>query len=343
MRLLVTGGAGFIGANFIHYWLKKYPKDQIINLDKLTYAGNLENLKKVEDNSNYQFVKADICDKKMVNKVMKNIDIVVHFAAESHVDRSILGPAVFIQTNVVGTQVLLNAALKNKVKRFHHCSTDEVFGSLKLGSKEKFSEKSNYQPNSPYSASKAGSDHLVRAWFKTYGLPVTISNTSNNYGPYQFPEKFIPLAITNILEGKKVPIYGPGNQVRDWLYVEDHCRGIDLILNKGKVGEIYCIGGLTDDIPNVEVAKKIAKILDKGEEVLEHVKDRPGHDVRYGLDWTKTKKDLGYKPKYDFETYLGKTIQWYKDNKDWWKRVKSGEYKEYYDKQYKEQVRTLLN
>ena len=341
MKILVTGGAGFIGANFIHYWLKKYPKDQIINLDKLTYAGNLENLKKIEDNPNYHFIKGDICDEKIVNQAMKNIDTVIHFAAESHVDRSILGPAVFIQTNIVGTQVLLSAALKHKVKRFHHCSTDEVFGSLKLGSEEKFTERSNYQPNSPYSASKAGSDHLVRAWHKTYGLPVTISNTSNNYGPYQFPEKFIPLAITNILEGKKIPIYGPGNQIRDWLYVEDHCLGIDLILQKGKIGEMYCVGGLTDDIPNIEVAKKIAQILNKGEGVLEHIKDRPGHDVRYAIDWTKAKEDLGYKPEYDFDTYLEKTVLWYKENQDWWKRVKSGQYKNYYHKQYKEQVRTL--
>ena len=343
MRLLVTGGAGFIGANFIHYWLKKHPKDKIVNLDKLTYAGNLENLKSIEKNPNYQFVKGDICDEEIVGNVMKGIDIVVHFAAESHVDRSILGPAVFVKTNVLGTQVLLSAALKHKVKRFHHCSTDECFGSLKLGSKEKFSESSNYKPNSPYSASKAGSDHLVRAWFKTYGLPVTISNTSNNYGPYQFPEKFIPLTITNILESKKAPIYGPGNQVRDWLYVEDHCRAIDLILSKGKLGELYCVGGLTDDIPNFEIAKKIAKILDEDESVLKHVKDRPGHDLRYAIDWTKAQKELGYKPKYDFETYLEKTIEWYKNNKSWWKKVKSGEYKKYYDKQYKEQVRTLLS
>ncbi len=330
MKLLITGGAGFIGSNFILYWLKNYLEDEIINLDKLTYAGNLENLKTVEENSHYHFVKGDICDGELIARVIKGVDLVVHFAAESHVDRSILASKVFIKTNVLGTQVLLQAALKAKVKRFHHVSTDEVFGSLKLGSEEKFSEGSNYQPNNPYSATKAGSDHLVRAWFKTYGLPVTISNTSNNYGPFQFPEKFIPLAITNILEGKKLPVYGRGNQVRDWLYVEDHCRAIDLILKEGKLGEMYCIGGLTDDISNLKVAKEIVRILGKDESVINHVKDRPGHDVRYAIDWSKAKKELGYQPKYDFGTYLEKTVRWYKKNRTWWKRVKTGEYKDYY-------------
>lgn len=334
MKLLVTGGAGFIGANFVHYWLKKHPQDDVVNLDALTYAGNLENLRAAEDNPHYQFIKGDICDGKVVDQAMEGVDTVVHFAAETHVDRSIMNPAVFVKTNVVGTQVLLAAAVKYKVKRFHHVSTDEVFGTLQLSSSEKFSENTLYQPNSPYSASKAGSDHLVRAWYKTYGLPVTITNCSNNFGPYQFPEKLIPLAITNILEGKKVPIYGDGNQVRDWLYVEDHCRAIDLILEKGKIGETYCIGGMTEDVSNLEVVKRIAKILGRTEEVIEYVKDRPGHDVRYALDWSKAKKELGYAPQFSFDEYLEKTVSWYQENKDWWQRVKSGEYKEYYQKQY---------
>ncbi len=341
MKLLVTGGAGFIGANFILYWLKKYPQDKIVNLDKLTYAGNLENLKSVEANPQYTFIKGDICDEKIVNQAMKDIELVIHFAAESHVDRSILGPAVFVKTNMVGTQVLLDAALKHKVKRFHHVSTDEVFGSLKLDSKGKFTELSPLQPNSPYAASKAGSDCLVRAWWKTYGLPVTVTNTSNNFGPYQFPEKFISLTITNLLENKPVPIYGNGQQVRDWLYVEDHCRAIDLVLKKGKVGEYYLIGGLTDDINNLEVAKMICQILGKNEKLLEQVKDRPGHDVRYALDWTKAKKELGYQPQFDFETYLKKTVRWYQDNQSWWQKVKSGEYQKYYQKQYRDKFKSL--
>ena len=334
MRLLVTGGAGFIGANFIHYWLKKYPEDEIVNLDVLSYAGNLENLKAVENNSNYRFLKGDISNEKIVDEAMQGVEVVVHFAAESHVDRSILGPAVFIKTNVVGTQVLLSAAVKHKIRHFHHVSTDEVFGSLNLKSTDKFNEKTNYKPNSPYAASKAGSDHLVRAWYKTFNLPITITNTSNNYGPYQFPEKLISLAITNILEGKKVPVYGKGNQVRDWLYVEDHCRAIDLVLKKAKIGETYCIGSMTEDIPNLEVVKKIARILGKGEEVIEFVKDRPGHDVRYALDWSKAKKELGYQPQFDFENYLEKTVKWYQENRGWWQRVKSGEYQKYYQEQY---------
>lgn len=333
MRLLVTGGAGFIGANFIHYWLGKYPEDKIINLDKITYAGNLESLKAIEDNPNYKFVKGDICDGKLVDSLLKNVDTVVHFAAETHVDRSILEAAPFIKTNVLGTQVLLEGALRNKV-RLHHISTDEVFGALELGADEKFDEKSPFRPNSPYAASKAGADCLVRAYFKTYGLLVTTSNTSNNYGSYQFPEKLIPLAITNILEGEKVPIYGDGLYVRDWLYVKDHCRAIDLILKKGKAGETYCIGGLTSDISNLEVVKKILKILGKDESFIKFIKDRPGHDRRYAIDWSKAKSELGYEPECDFDTYLEKTVSWYKENKNWWKRVKSGEYREYYKKQY---------
>jgi len=336
MNLLVTGGAGFIGSNFILYWLKKYPQDKILNLDKLTYAGNLENLKTVENNSNYAFVKGDICNLSLVDSLIKkyNIDTIVHFAAESHVDRSILDPAPFIKTNVEGTYILLEAALKNKIKRFHHISTDEVFGALPLGSKEKFNEKTAYNPRSPYSASKAASDHLVRAYYVTYGLPITISNCSNNYGPYQFPEKLIPLAITNIIEGKKVPIYGDGLYVRDWLYVEDHCKALDLILHKGKVGETYFIGGITEDIPNIEVVRKILKIMGKDESYIEYVKDRPGHDRRYAIDWSKINRELSWKPEVDFDTGLKLTVDWYLKNKDWWKKIKSGEYQKYYEKQY---------
>jgi len=337
MNLLVTGGAGFIGSNFILYWLKKYSQDKILNLDKLTYAGNLENLKSIENNPNYDFVKGDIINPSLVNSLIKkyNIDTIVHFAAESHVDRSIIDPAPFIKTNVEGTYVLLEAALKNKIKRFHHISTDEVFGALPLNSKKKFNEKTPYNPRSPYSASKAASDHLVRAYHITYGLPITISNCSNNYGPYHFPEKLIPLAITNIIEGKKVPIYGDGLYVRDWLYVEDHCRAIDLILYKGKVGETYFIGGLTEDIPNIEVIKKILKIMGKDESYIEYVKDRPGHDRRYAIDWSKINHELGWKPEIDFDTGLKITVDWYLKNQNWWKKIKSGEYKEYYEKQYK--------
>ncbi|NMB56450.1 dTDP-glucose 4,6-dehydratase [Candidatus Beckwithbacteria bacterium] len=333
MKLLITGGAGFIGSNFILYWMKKYPQDQIVNLDKLTYAGNLENLKDVEKNPNYQFIKGDICDKQVVATAMNGVDIVVHFAAESHVDRSILSPEEFIKTNVEGTLVLLEEARKNKT-RFHHVSTDEVFGSLELGTEDKFNEQTAYDPSSPYSASKAGSDHLVRAYHRTYDLPVTISNSSNNFGPFHFPEKFIPLAITNLMEGKKIPIYGQGNQVRDWLYVEDHCRGIDLIVRKGKIGQTYCLGGMTDDISNLRVAKMIAKIMEKDLDNLEYIKDRPGHDVRYAIDWTKAKNELGYFPQFSFEQYLKKTIEWYQEHEDWWKRVKSGSYQDYYKKQY---------
>jgi dTDP-glucose 4,6-dehydratase len=334
MKLLVTGGAGFIGSNFILYWLKKYPEDSIVNLDKLTYAGNLENLKSVENNPNYKFIQGDICDPKVVEDSIKDIDIVVHFAAESHVDRSIIKPADFIKTNVLGTQVLLDASLKYGVKRFHHISTDEVFGTLPLDHPNKFSERTKYNPGSPYSASKAGSDHLVNAYHNTYKLPVTISNCSNNYGPYQFPEKLIPLAITNLLEDKKVPVYGDGLYVRDWLYVEDHCRAIDLIINKGKIGETYCVGGLTEDINNLKVIKKIIKILGKDESYIESVKDRPGHDRRYSVDWSKIKNELGWEPLNTFEEWLEKTVVWYKENKNWWTAVKSGEYKEYYEKQY---------
>lgn len=335
MKLLVTGGAGFIGANFILYWLDKYSEDQIVNLDKLTYAGNLENLKLVEKNPRYSFNKGDIGDAALVNSLVKDCDVIVHFAAESHVDRSIAGPDVFVMTNVIGTQVVLDAAVHHN-KRIHHVSTDEVFGSLPLDSEGAFSETTCYNPRSPYSASKAASDHLVRAYHETYGLPVTISNCSNNFGPYHFPEKFIPLAITNIIEHKKVPVYGDGLYVRDWLYVTDHCRAIDLIIQKGKIGESYCVGGMTEDINNIGVIKKIIKFMNADESVIEMVKDRPGHDRRYAIDWSKIKNELGWEPEHDFDTWLEKTIEWYRDNEPWWRRVKSGEYQDYYKKQYGE-------
>lgn len=323
MKLLVTGGAGFIGSNFIHYWLKHHPEDKIVNFDALTYAGNLENLQDIEKLPGYTFIKGDICDPHAAKRAMDGVDIVVHFAAESHVDRSIAGPQIFLQTNIIGTQVLLDCALKLGIKKFHHVSTDEVFGELELGSREKFTEKTPYNPRSPYSASKAASDHLVRTYGKTYGLSFTITNCSNNFGPYQFPEKFIPLALTNVLEGKTIPVYGDGQYVRDWLYVEDHCRGIDLVLQKGRAGETYCIGGMSDDVSNLDIAKKILEILGAGKEHIEFVKDRPGHDRRYAIDWTRAKNELGYAPEHDFDTYLKKTVEWYRDNERWWKKLKN--------------------
>ncbi len=322
MKLLVTGGAGFIGANFILYWMREHSNDDVVNLDKLTYAGNLENLAAVEENPRYTFIYGDICDPESVQKALVGVDVVVHFAAESHVDRSISEPAPFITTNILGTYTLLEAASKAKITRFHHVSTDEVFGSLELRSSSKFSERTPYDPRSPYSASKASSDHLVRAYYETYGLPITITNCSNNFGPYHFPEKLIPLAITNILEGKNVPVYGDGLNVRDWLYVEDHCRAIDAVLTRGKVGETYCVGGLTQDINNLTVVKKILSLMGKGEDVIEFVKDRPGHDRRYAIDWTKIKTELGWEPQHDFDTWLGKTIEWYKSYESWWRPLK---------------------
>jgi dTDP-glucose 4,6-dehydratase len=334
MKLMVTGGAGFIGANFILYWMKQYPDDSVVNLDKLTYAGNPENLAALDGNPNYSFVRADICDKKAVVESLRGVDIVVHFAAETHVDRSILHADEFIQTNIVGTYTLLEACREAKIRRFHHISTDEVFGALDLENPEKFSERTAYNPRSPYSASKAASDHLVRAYSHTYGLPVTISNCSNNYGPYQFPEKLIPLAITNLMEGKKVPVYGDGLYVRDWLYVDDHCRAIDMILHHGTIGETYCIGGLNQDIANIDIIKKIIRLMGKDDSVIEYVRDRPGHDRRYAIDWTKIKTDLDWQPEHDFDTYLARTVSWYREHASWWQKIKSGEYRKYYQEQY---------
>jgi dTDP-glucose 4,6-dehydratase len=322
MKLLVTGGCGFIGSNFIRYWLKKYPNDKIINLDKLTYAGHLSSSKDFLKNKNYKFIKGDICNASLVNETVKGVEEIVHFAAETHVDRSILGPSVFVRTNVLGTQVLLEAALTNKVKRFHHVSTDEVFGALPLNSKNKFSEKTNYEPRSPYSASKAGSDHLVRSYFHSFGLPVTITNASNNFGPFQDPEKFLPRMITNLIVGDKVKIYGDGKYIRDWLYVDDHVRAIEMVLKKGKLGETYLVGGMTKNISNLEIAKELVKYFKKDKNSIEFVKDRPGHDRRYAIDWTKINKDLGWSPNADFDKRLNETIEWYKDNEWWWGPLK---------------------
>lgn len=335
MKLLVTGGAGFIGANFIHYWVQNHPNDIIINFDKLTYAGNLENLRGLESNENYSFVKGDICDRSAVDTVMKQVDTVVHFAAESHNDRANMDPTVTVKTNVVGTQVLLEAAMGANIQRFHHISTDEVFGHIPLDANWKFNEDTNYNPRSIYPASKAGSDHLVRAYHIAFGLPITITNCSNNFGPYQFPEKLIPLTITNLLEGKKVPIYGDGLYTRDWLYVEDHCRAIEVVLMRGTVGETYLVGGMTELIPNIEVVKKLISILGKDESSIEFVRDRPGHDRKYDVDWSKIKKELDWQPLHNFDEWLEKTAEWYKSHEDWWKKIKSGEYKEYYEKQYR--------
>lgn len=321
MKVLITGGAGFIGSNFIRYMLKKYPTYRITNLDALTYAGDINNLKDIEASPHYTFVHGSICDKKIVDELVKNADIVVNFAAESHVDRSIENPDDFILTNIVGTFTLLESALKNNKKRFHHISTDEVFGQLSSTDKP-FSEKTPYDPRSPYSASKASSDHLVSSYFHTYGLPITISNCSNNYGPYHFPEKLIPLAITNLLTGRKVPIYGDGMQVRDWLHVEDHCRAIDLIIHKGKIGETYCVGG-DSEYTNKDLILMLLAIMNKDEDSLEYVEDRKGHDKRYAINFSKIKKDLGWVPKITVQHGLEKTVEWYENNVEWWnKKIK---------------------
>lgn len=319
MKLLITGGAGFIGSNFIHYWLKNYPDDEITNLDLLTYAGNLENLQDLENNFHYKFVLGDITDAALVNDLVKGQDIIVHFAAESHVDRSIKNSADFIKTNVEGTRVLLEAARNNGNIRFHHISTDEVFGALDLGS-PKFNENTPYSPRSPYSASKASSDHLVRAYYHTYQLPVTISNCSNNYGPYQFPEKLIPLFITNILTGKKVPVYGEGKNIRDWIHVDDHNRGVDLIIKKGRIGETYCLGG-NGEKSNLEITRAILGLMGQGEDQIEYVIDRLGHDLRYAIDYSKAQAELGWEPQIDFARGLAQTVEWYKNNQAWWQKL----------------------
>ncbi|SDG28190.1 dTDP-glucose 4,6-dehydratase [Fontibacillus panacisegetis] len=336
MKLLVTGGAGFIGSNFVLYMLQQHPDYHIINVDALTYAGNLENLKSIEGNPNHTFVKADITNVQKMNELIgQGVDVVVNFAAESHVDRSILEPDVFVKTNVLGTQVLLDAARKHNVTKFVQVSTDEVYGSL--GETGLFTEETPLQPNSPYSASKAGGDLLVRAYHETFGLPVNITRCSNNYGPYQFPEKLIPLMISKALADEQLPIYGDGLNIRDWLYVEDHCSAIDLVIHKGRNGEVYNIGG-NNERTNVHIVKTILEQLGKPESLIAYVKDRPGHDRRYGIDPTKTMTELGWKPKHSFETGIKETIAWYLENKDWWTRIQSGAYQEYYAKQYGERL-----
>jgi dTDP-glucose 4,6-dehydratase len=385
-RMLITGGAGFIGANFVHYWIKRYPNDRLVVLDALTYAGNLANLEPVKSHPNFRFIHGNICDQDLVDKLMleEQIDTIVHFAAESHVDRSIVGPDAFIETNIIGTHTLLKAAKKawfdtpqssslspqssdvsaqssvlstqssgvdaqspslspqrSGLFRFHHVSTDEVYGSLGPDDPP-FTETTAYAPNSPYAASKAASDHLVRAYHHTYGLPATISNCSNNYGPYQFPEKLIPLMIVNALQGKPLPIYGDGMNIRDWLYVEDHCAGIDVILQKGKVGETYNIGGCCE-MANIDVVKTICNVLDElhppaliahSSSLIAHVRDRPGHDRRYSIDGAKIRKELGFEPKTKFSDGVRKTVNWYLANQDWSQAVMNGSYRDWVKQHY---------
>lgn len=329
MRLLITGGAGFIGSNFIRHILQKYPDYEIVNLDKLTYAGNLENLKDFENNKNHEFIKGDICDVKIVKELMKNTDAVIHFAAETHVDRSIIDAGDFIKTDVYGTFVLLNEARKIKLKKFIHISTDEIYGSIEEGS---FTEESPLNPTNPYSASKAAADRLAYSYYKSFNVPVCIARSSNNFGPFQHPEKFISLFITNAIEDKKLPLYGDGKNKRDWIYVGDNCAAIELLLHYGKLGEVYNVSG-NNEMENIRVAKLILQELSKPETLIDFVKDRVSHDRRYSLTSSKIEK-LGFKPKYEFNEALKKTIKWYLDNAEWWNKIKSGEYKVYYEKQY---------
>ena len=330
-KVLVTGGAGFIGSNFLHYMIRKYPDYLFINLDCLTYAGNLENLKPFEDSENYIFVRGDITDRKLVYQLVSDdIDLIINFAAESHVDRSITTPDIFVRTNILGTQTLLEAAKEFQVDKFIQISTDEVYGSL--GREGRFSEETPLAPNSPYSASKASADLLVRAFYRTYQLPINITRCSNNYGPYQFPEKFIPLFITNALEERELPLYGDGLHIRDWIHVIDHCRAIDLVLHLGEDGEVYNIGA-NQEMTNLEVTKSILKTLNKPQSLIKFVKDRPGHDRRYAIDSTKI-RDLGWQPRFSFEEGIKKTVRWYLTHRDWWNRIKNGVYKDYYQKMY---------
>lgn len=332
-NVLVTGGAGFIGSNFVRYFLRAHHRARVVNFDKLTYAGNLENLEDVTANPRYVFVKGDICSRLDVEETFRtcSIDTVVHLAAESHVDRSILGSTVFMETNVVGTQVLLDVAKDVGVERFLHVSTDEVYGSL--GSTGKFVETTPLHPNSPYAASKASSDLVALAFLHTHGVPVLVTRCSNNYGPYQFPEKLIPLMIANALNNKPLPVYGDGLNVRDWLYVEDHCAAIDVVLQQGKVGEVYNIGG-NNEWKNIDIVKLVLKKLGKPESLITFVKDRLGHDRRYAIDATRIKNELGWEPAHDFESGISETVQWYLSHEQWWRRIISGEYQEYYKKMY---------
>lgn len=336
MKILVTGGAGFIGSNFVYYELDNYPNDEVICLDKLTYASNLETLEVAMKNPKFKFVKGDIADRAFVDELFasEKPDVVVNFAAESHVDRSIENPEIFLQTNVIGTSVLMDACHKYGNIRYHQVSTDEVYGDLPLDRPDLFfTETTPLHTSSPYSASKASADLLVQAYYRTYKLPVTISRCSNNYGPYHFPEKLIPLMIANALNDKKLPVYGKGENVRDWLYVEDHCSAIDLIIRKGKIGEVYNIGG-HNERTNLEVVKTIIKELGKSEDLIEFVTDRPGHDRRYAIDPTKIHNELGWLPATKFDDGIKKTIDWYLTHKSWWEKIISGEYKDYYNKMY---------
>jgi len=336
-NILVTGGAGFIGSNFINYILNKRDDYFIVNLDKLTYAGNLENLKEVESKKNYTFIKGDIVNAELINFVFEKYKIkyVINFAAESHVDRSISGSEIFFRTNVIGTNVLLEAAKRFNVERFLQISTDEVYGSL--GSTGLFSEKTPIAPNSPYSASKASSDMMTMAFNHTYGLPTVITRCSNNYGPLQFPEKLIPLMILNAIQNKKLPVYGDGMNIRDWIYVIDHNKAVELVFEKGKIGEVYNIGA-SNELPNIEIVKVILKNLNKSEELIQFVKDRPGHDKRYAIDSGKIQNELKWKPEFNFESAIVNTIEWYLKNKKWWERIISGEYQSYYNKQYSDRI-----
>ena len=336
MTIIVTGGAGFIGGNFVHYMLKKYPEDRIVCIDKLTYAGNMSTLASVMDNANFKFYKTDICDRAAICEIFEaeKPDVVINFAAESHVDRSIENPEVFLQTNILGTQVLMDACRKYGIQRYHQVSTDEVYGDLPLDRPDLFfTEETPIHTSSPYSSSKAGADLLVLAYHRTYGLPVTIRRCSNNYGPYHFPEKLIPLMIANALNDKALPVYGEGLNVRDWLYVEDHCKAIDLIVRKGRVGEVYNVGGHNEK-RNIDIVKIILKELGKPESLITYVADRKGHDMRYAIDPTKISNELGWLPETKFEDGIKKTIKWYLENREWWEDIISGEYQNYYEKMY---------
>ncbi|BAG05581.1 dTDP-D-glucose 4,6-dehydratase [Microcystis aeruginosa PCC 9809] len=348
--IVITGGAGFIGSNFVHHWCENYPEDRVIVLDALTYAGNLNNLATLKDRKNFRFLQGDICDRALVDELFagENIDTVAHFAAESHVDRSILGPGAFVQTNVVGTFTLLESFRQHWLSnhqpdnyRFLHVSTDEVYGSLGVDDPA-FTETTPYAPNSPYSASKAGSDHLARAYFHTYGMPTIITNCSNNYGSYHFPEKLIPLMCINILLGKPLPVYGDGQNVRDWLYVRDHCQALDTVIHKGKAGETYNIGG-NNEVKNIDLVRMLCDLMDElapdlpvkpAQNLITFVRDRPGHDRRYAIDASKIRTELGWQPQETVEGGLRKTIQWYLDHRDWWQPLLSKEYQEYYGKVY---------
>lgn len=336
MRILVTGGAGFIGSNFVYYELENYPDDKIVCLDALTYAGNLHTLENAMQNENFKFVKGDIADRELVYNLFEQekFDIVVNFAAESHVDRSVENPEIFLKTNIIGTSVLMDACRKYGIKRYHQVSTDEVYGDLPLNRPDLFfTEQTPIHTSSPYSSSKAAADLLVQAYSRTYGLPITISRCSNNYGPYHFPEKLIPLMISRALADESLPVYGKGENVRDWLYVTDHCSAIDLIIRKGKEGEVYNIGG-HNERTNLEVVKTILRVLDKPESLITYVTDRPGHDLRYAIDPTKIHNELGWLPTTKFDEGIKKTVKWYLDNKPWWEEILKGDYQNYYEKMY---------